>query len=393
MVWRRSSPKDARRRLRLAVELYSKDQVGADDWLQWGRSATTAAFLLWDFDSWAELSTRQVARARASGALASLVLALNFHANTKTLCGDLDAATSLVAEHHAVKEVTGIRMASYGSGLLNAYKGRPANLSSPMSEIDNEPIGFGDGYALQIAGVAAAILNNGLGRYSVAFGVARDVASELSFLAPFALSELIEAATKTGQTEVADDAWRRLSALIVAGSDWAAGVEARGRALLAVGEAAEHSYSESIAHLARTPLRTEVARSHLLFGEWLRRQNRRIDARKHLRIAYDMFAAMGAEAFAERARGELLATGQKVRKHEVDTRSDLSTQEEHIARLAGDGRANAEIGAQLFISVRTVEWHLGKVFTKLGITSRRDLNEALRLRGRYTTAEPHPFEM
>jgi DNA-binding CsgD family transcriptional regulator len=172
--------------------------------------------------------------------------------------------------------------------------------------------------------------------------------------------------------------------LAVEGSDWAKGLEARSRALLSEGQDAEHCYAEAVERLGRTQLRPELARAHLLYGEWLRRENRRLDARHQLRAAYDLFAAIGAEAFAERARRELLATGEKVRKREVDTYSQLTPQEEHIVRLARDGRTNPEIAAELFISTRTVEWHFRKVFAKLGITSRRDLHNALPPRGQRT---------
>jgi DNA-binding CsgD family transcriptional regulator len=177
----------------------------------------------------------------------------------------------------------------------------------------------------------------------------------------------------------------------VAGSDWSAGVEARSRALLSTNDDAEHWYTQSIACLARTPLRPELARTHLVYGEWLRREARRVDARRQLGAAYQMYAAMGAEGFAERARRELLATGQKVRKRHVDTQHELTPQEEHIARLARDGRSNPEIGAELFISVRTVEWHPRKVFTKLGITSRKGLTDAMP-RSRYA-GTPSPPEI
>jgi DNA-binding CsgD family transcriptional regulator len=360
--------------------------VSADDWIQWGRSATSAAFILWDFEGWAELSTRQVARARASGALSSLVLALNLHANIITLTGDLESATSLVAEQSAVKDVTGIRLASYGARLVAAYKGRTMG----MSALDDELVERADGMVLEYDSLALAVLNNGLGRYAEALPAAREVTFSISFLAPFALPELIEAAVRTGETEVASDALSRLSEIVVAGSDWAGGIEARCGALLGVGEAAERLHLQSIACLSRTRLRLELARAHLLYGEWLRREGRRVDARHQLRTSYDMLAGMGAEAFAQRARGELLATGEKVRKRAPDTRYELTPQEEHIARLARDGRSNGEIGAELFISTRTVEWHLGKVFAKLGITSRRGLQDALPAAARYTAPTSHP---
>jgi DNA-binding CsgD family transcriptional regulator len=365
--------------LRRAVDLFVADRVSADDWIRWGQSASSAAFVLWDVDSWVELNTRLVARARASGALAPLALALNANGLMTTWCGDLDAATSLVAAQVAVKEATGIRMASYGARLLAAYQGRPPDASPQVTALDNEAVEGGNGLAAQIGDWAAAVLSNGLGRYGEALVAAREAADENGgpFMAPFALSELIEAAVRSGAMELAADALRRLSALTLAGSDWAAGIEARGRALVERGDVAEHWYLEAISRLAGTPLRPELARAHLLYGEWLRRENRRLDARLQLRVAHDTFVAMGAEAFAERARRELVATGEHVRRRDVSTRDDLSPQEEHIVRLARDGHTNAEIGAELFLSARTVEWHLRKVFTKLGITSRRELKSAL----------------
>jgi ATP/maltotriose-dependent transcriptional regulator MalT len=193
----------------------------------------------------------------------------------------------------------------------------------------------------------------------------------------WALPELIEAAVRSGNLELARDGLERLTVHLVDGAEWAMGVEARSRALVSEGAAAEGSYREAVERLTNTPLLTEVARAHLLYGEWLRRQDRRVDARHQLRSAYEMFAAMGAEGFAERARRELMATGENVRKRQLETRNDLTAQEEYIARLARDGRSNAEIGAELFLSVRTVEWHLRKVFTKLGVNSRRALKDTL----------------
>ena len=197
------------------------------------------------------------------------------------------------------------------------------------------------------------------------------------------LPELIEAAVRTRRADLAREALGRLSAMTIQASDWAKGLEARSRALVSEGREAEHCYAEAVERLGRTQLRPELARAHLLFGEWLRRENRRLDARHQLRTAYDLFTAIGAEAFAERACGELLATGEKVRKREIGTYSQLTSQEEHIVRLAREGRTNPEIAAELFISTRTVEWHLRKVFAKLGITSRRDLHSALPPRGQH----------
>jgi len=197
-------------------------------------------------------------------------------------------------------------------------------------------------------------------------------------MAMWALPELIEAAVRTGDTHTAADALARLAETTQAGgTDFGLGIEARSRALVSEGEAAVGCYREAIDRLGRTRLRPELARAHLLYGEWLRREGRRVDARTQLRTAHEMLAAMGAEAFAERARRELLAAGETVRKRTVETTSELTAQEASIARLARDGRTNPEIGAQLFLSARTVEWHLRKVFTKLGVSSRRELHGAL----------------
>ena len=229
---------------------------------------------------------------------------------------------------------------------------------------------------------AAALLYNGLGRYDKALAAA-ELACEYDDVGVlgWSLAELIEAAVRSSQPALASDALRRLSATTRAsGTDWALGAEARSRALLSEGETAENGYREAIERLGRTRMRPAVARAHLLYGEWLRRENRRRDARAELRTAYGLFTTMGIEAFAERARRELLATGDTVRKRTVETVetiSELTAQEAYIARLAVDGRTNVEIGTQLFLSTRTVEWHLGKVYTKLGVGSRRELRRAL----------------
>jgi ATP/maltotriose-dependent transcriptional regulator MalT len=194
----------------------------------------------------------------------------------------------------------------------------------------------------------------------------------------WALVELVEAAVHSGMTETAAGAYRRLTAMTgPAGTDWALGLAARSRALLSDGDEAEGSYREAIDRLGRTRLRVELARAHLLYGEKLRRDNHRSDARVQLRTAHEMLDAMGLAAFAERARRELAATGETVRRRTVETTTTLTAQEAYIARLARDGRTNGEIGAQLFLSVRTVEWHLRKIYTKLGIGSRRELRDAL----------------
>jgi DNA-binding CsgD family transcriptional regulator len=291
-------------------------------------------------------------------------------------------ATAIIAEFDAVIEATGIGWFS-SCGLLHAaYQGRPEALA--LFEASHaESIARGVGRGTQVATWVRAIACNGLGRYADAQAAAELAAYEMEIPngTGWSLVEVIEAAARNRRPDVAGDAMERLPKHTLSDSDWAMGVEARCRALVTEGEEAEHWYAEAVRRLARTPFRTELARAHLLHGEWLRREGRRFDAREQLASAYETFSAIGAEAFAERARRELVATGEKVRKRDVATRDELTPQEEHIARLARDGRSNAEIGAELFLSVRTVEWHLRKVYMKLDVRSRRDLKDALPARG------------
>ena len=238
----------------------------------------------------------------------------------------------------------------------------------------------GQGIGVQYARWAAAILFNGLGHYEEALAAAQQATEEHPelFLSAWSLPELVEASVRCGSSELAADALERLAeATTAAGTDWALGIEARARALLSEGETGERLYREAVERLGRTRLRPELARAHLLYGEWLRREGRRVEAREQLRTAHQLLGAIGMEAFAERARRELLATGERVRKRTVETRDELTAQEEQIARLARDGLSNPEIGARLFLSPRTVEWHLHKVFSKLRINSRMALHEAL----------------
>jgi ATP/maltotriose-dependent transcriptional regulator MalT len=238
---------------------------------------------------------------------------------------------------------------------------------------------------MMVAYWAAAVLYNGRARYQEAASAARQVTANAidPWESMWALAELVEAATRTGDTELAGEALERLTETTQpAGTDFALGIEARSRALLTTGDDADLLYREAIDRLGRTQLRPELARAHLLYGEWLRREGRRVDAREQLRTAHDLCVTIGMEAFAERARRELVATGEQVRKRTPETRDELTPQETQIARLARDGLSNPEIGAQLFLSARTVEWHLRGVFTKLGIGSRRQLRAALPEDGR-----------
>jgi len=366
--------------LRRAVNAFLGDQVSGQEWLQWGIFAQMAAMALWDFGSWIALSSRHVELARASGALTPLSIALNGRGQVATHCGDFEAAASLAAAKDVVNEVTGIRLAATSDLLLAGYRGRAAEAAPLFRATIEDSAARGEGFAVQMASWSAAVLYNGLGRYAEALTEA-EPATEVTYLplsTQLILPELIEAAVRTGQAGIARAALERLAAMtVIEGSDWAKGLEARSRALLSEGQDAERHYAEAVERLGRTQLRPELARAHLLYGEWLRRENRRLDARRQLRAAYDLLTAIGADAFAERARSELLATGEKVRKREAGTDSQLTPQEEHIVRLARDGRTNSEIAAELFLSTRTVEWHLRKVFAKLGIASRRELHQAL----------------
>ena len=275
---------------------------------------------------------------------------------------------------------TGSGFAPFAALRFRALQGREAEASALIANAIEQAVAGGQGMAATHAYWAAAVLYNGLGRYEEATSAARQATSNTfePWISIWALVELVEAAARRGEAGLARDALERLAETTQpSGTDWALGVEARCRALLSHGAAADELYREAIDRLGCTQLRPELARAHLLYGEWLRRGSRRVDAREQLRTAHDLFAEIGMEAFAERARRELLATGEKVRKRSPETREELTPQETQIARLARDGLSNPEIGAQLFISARTVKYHLGKVFTKLGISSRSQLRRVL----------------
>jgi DNA-binding CsgD family transcriptional regulator len=330
------------------------------------------------------LCIRHVRLAREAGALTALPIALRSRIFVHTFWGELDNGATLAAEARVVSDATGTKLAAYGTVALAALRGGEADTSRLIEATIEDVMSRGEGMGLGISHFLAALLHNGHGRYAEAL-TAAESACEYEDLGVFtwALAELIEAAARTDRREVADAALQRLSESTLAGAtDWARGVEARSRALVSDDDAAEPFYRDAIECLGRTRVRVELARAHLLYGEWLRRANRRLDAREQLRTAHDMFAAMGAEGFCERARRELLATGETARKRTPETRDDLTAQEAQIAKLAGDGRTNPEIGAELFISPRTVEWHLRKVFTKLDVSSRKQLRAALPDSGR-----------
>jgi DNA-binding CsgD family transcriptional regulator len=363
----------------LALEVPARD-VGHWLWLTGARATGLIAIELWDADSWHELASRQVQVARGSGALVQLQFALNFFARSQLASGQLAAVAVLVEEERAVAQATGGSAVGYEEMLLAAWRGQESLASELIARMVEGASARGLGRMVDVATYAKAVLFNGIGRYDAACEAAQAAFEHRDDVGygPFLVAELAEAASRTGDAALVQAALDWMSERTqVARTDWALGIEARIRALLGEGDATEREYRESIACLGRTRLRAELARSHLLYGEWLRREKRRADAREQLRTAHEMFGAIGADGFAERARHELLATGETVRKRRDDTRDELTPQEEHIARLALAGRTNPEIGAELFISPRTVEWHLKKVFMKLGIRSRKGLADAL----------------
>lgn len=371
--------------LQSAVGAFRETDVSTDSAFQWMPLACRVAIDLWDEQGVGDLSAGMVTLARNRGAISMLPTALNLGVGYQCYLGNLSAAGEMAEECEAIGEATGILKPPYGLLAVAAWRGLERRVVSIVDEATPETTARGEGQWLTATGWASAVLYNALGRYDRALVAAESGAEQPHELgiANWALAELVEAAARSGVPDRAADAMRRLSE-IAAGcrNDWALGVEARSLALLADGDAAEQKYREAIERLGRTRLRTELARAHLVYGEWLRRANRRIDGRTHLRLAHDALTEIGAEAFAARARHELLATGETVRRRGPGTDTQLTEQESQIVRLAIRGQTNPEIGTQLFISPRTVEWHLRKIFLKLGISSRKELRDVLEDEGR-----------
>jgi DNA-binding CsgD family transcriptional regulator len=334
---------------------------------------------VWDDETWEELASNQVRIARETGALAVLPLALTYRSGTHLHAGEFAATSALIEEAGALNRSIGGAPLMYTQILLAAWRGDRTETARLIEFGLENATDRGEGRALTWVEYASALLYNGLGEYEAALAAARSACEHDDLgLAAWALIELVEAAARSDRPDIAADTLDRLAERTQAsGTDWALGIEARSRALLSDGEAADDLYQEALERLARTRVTVHLARAHLVYGEWLRREQRRSDARAQLRAAHDMFGRFGAGAFAERARRELQATGETVRKRTVDTQDVLTAQEAQVARLAADGHTNSEIGAQLFISPRTAEYHLRKVFTKLDITSRRQLRGAL----------------
>jgi DNA-binding CsgD family transcriptional regulator len=367
-----------------ALELFldlngGTDDVGRSLWLARSITSGIVAVEVWDAESWHALAARWVQLARNTGALVQLQFALVLLAWTHLLAGELATVALLVEEERLIAEATGNSPLAYAAITLSAWRGREREASELIEATVQEATSQGLGRVVSFAIYASSVLYNGLGRHAAARDAARRVfeSDQLGY-GPFVIPELAEAASRTGDTALVTAALEWLSERThVTPTEWALGVEARVRALLSEGDAAESLYRESIARLGGTRVRVELARAHLLYGEWLRRERRRVDAREQLRTAHEMFASMGAEAFADRASRELLATGETVRKRTVETSEELTAQEAQIARLARDGLSNPEIGTRLFISPRTVKYHLRKVFIKLGINSRNHLDRVL----------------
>jgi len=368
------------RALELSLTLdATDDQASLWRWLAGGRAGAIVALELWDAESWHALAAVQAQVARDVGALVHLQYALNFLAMAHLFAGDLTTAAWLVDEDRLIAEVTGNPPVGYASMALAAWQGQEGQASELIEASSRAATARGLGRMVSFADYASSVLYNGLGRHDIA----RDAAwraferDELGY-GPYVVPELAEAASRTGDVELVRAALHWLSERTrLAPTGWALGIEARVRALLSQGDAAERHYLESIDRLGRTRVRVQLARAHLLYGEWLRRERRRLDARAQLRTAYAMLDAMGIEGFAERARRELQATGATARKRTVVTSGELTAQEAVIARLAREGLSNPEIGSRLFISARTVQSHLGKVFAKLAISSRGQLDQVL----------------
>ena len=359
--------------LLLAIDVSNED-VGRWLSLSSGRNGNIVALEMWDDEALHLLAARQVQVARDAGALVHLQFALSFLARSHMLAGELTAATLMIDEARLIAEATGNPALVNAPMILAAWRGHEAQASELIDATSEEAATrrwTSNNYA-------RSVLYNGLGRHDAA----RDAAWEAFQPDPigygtYLVPELAEAASRTADRALLESALEWLSERTrVISSGWASGIEARVRALLSEGEVADSLYRQSIAHLSGTRARLELARTHLLYGEWLRRERRRLDAREHLRTALEAFTSMGAEAFARRAERELLATGERARKRTVDTLDQLTPQETQIARLAANGHTNREIAAQLFISPSTVEYHLRKAFRKLGVKSRTQLAQS-----------------
>jgi DNA-binding CsgD family transcriptional regulator len=366
--------------LERALDALRRQDASHEQIFRWSWLAGRVAIALWDDQAWNELTTRHVRAARATGALSALPLALSNRITLDIFAGDLSAAASHLEELRAVTGALGGELPPYGPVFLACWRGREPEARERMAAAEEQALARGEGLGLKAIGWASAVLHNSLGRHEDALAAAGRTRTgpDDVWLSDWTRPELVLAAVRCGDRRRAHAALEQFAETTqAAGSDWGLGVEARLRALLAEGHEADRLYREAIERLARTRIRSELARTHLHYGEWLRREGRRLEAREQLRTAHEMLARTGLEAFAERAAGELAATGVHQPRRAAETREELTPQERQIASLAREGLSNPEIGARLFLSPRTVEWHLRKVFVKLGIRSRRELGRAL----------------
>lgn len=367
--------------LRLALEMFRDTAAPGNPRTEDGRSwlwlAGRVAVGILDDECAHQLATRNVAVARSTGALAQLSHALNLQANILVVSGQLARAEELAVEARAIAESTGGVQLHHAHAILAAWRGDGAALAAHNDSTFRQAVNADGAGETAMAHYARAVLHNGLGEYSTAQEAAEKAAGvvELS-LSTMSLPELVEASVRAGDMAGAVRALERFTVRARAcGTAWALGLEARSRALTLSGPPAEEAYLEAIARLSESRMAGEAARAHLVYGEWLRRDGRRQEARTQLRTAHRLFSDMGAHAFAARAAHELHATGERPRTRTAHRTAALTSQELHIARLVAAGATSREVGTRLFLSPRTIESHLRNIFRKLEITSRRQLKE------------------
>jgi len=365
--------------LKRALRALHEEGGRANADVRWPGFARAVALDMFEDETCHAICSRSVELARERGALGVLPVALNYLAGLHSFEGELDAAESLIEEADTIADATGATRVRWAKLTLAGFRGDESALSDLLAVSTPAAIARGEDVLVTFGEHASAVLHNGLGNYEAALPAAESASAlDLLTVSTWSLPELVEAAVRCGRSDAAAAALERLTERThAAGTDLALGIETRSRALLSEGNIADELYREAVDRLGRSLLAPDCARAHLLYGEWLRRERRRVDAREQLRAAYDRFTSIGMEAFAERAHHELLATGEHVHKRTVEAQDDLTAQERQIARLAIDGLSNIEIGARLFISQHTVAYHLRKVFSKLGVTKRHQLADAL----------------
>jgi DNA-binding CsgD family transcriptional regulator len=365
------------------------DGVSTTEQLRWLWAATVASLLLWDDEGWESLSERHTSIVRETGALSELPVALGHRGQLFVFAGELESAATLQEALQEATRLTGSPLAPYHAAALTAMRGREVEAMQFINAARAEVQSRGEGAGLSFMDWAESLLYNGLGRYAEAMAAARRV-FEQSYLVElnWALPELIEAAIRVGDRDLAEAAEHCLADRTRAsGTQWAHGIAARSRGLVTEDGGADELYSEAIDRLGRTRLAVDLARSHLLYGEWLRREHRQKEGRDQLRTAHDLFVRFGMQGFAQRAEAELRATGDKAARRTGETRNQLTPQEQRISELVAKGATNKEIAAQIFVSPATVEYHLHKTFRKLGVKSRTQLAQVVHQSNRRSDSE------